>query len=87
MQRTSQRQFEAWKQFYSLRPWGDDWHQTGVMASAAVNPHLPRGKAIKPDKLVPKSWFVRENSVPQTQAEIISVLTQAATNGQQRRKH
>jgi hypothetical protein len=25
-----------------LEPWGDDWLQTGIIASAAVNPHIKR---------------------------------------------
>ena len=31
------RQFSEWLEYYSLQPWGDDWLQTGVIASTVKN--------------------------------------------------
>jgi hypothetical protein len=43
--------FEGWKAAYRVEPWGDDWWQTGVIASAAVNPHIRSTK--KPEDFMP----------------------------------
>jgi hypothetical protein len=44
---------EGWKAAYSVEPWGDDWWQTGVIASAAVNPHIKRSLA--PSEFMPRT--------------------------------
>lgn len=43
--------FEGWKAAYANEPWGDDWWQAGVIASAAVNPHIK--KSMSPEEFMP----------------------------------
>jgi hypothetical protein len=42
MRETPSEVLEGWKAAYAVEPWGDDWWQAGMIAAAAVNPHIKK---------------------------------------------
>lgn len=59
----------AWSRWFS--PLADTWHQTGILASAVLAPHCPRGK-------VPsvKDFMPIEDNTPKHPNQIRDVLEQ-----------
>ena len=49
---TSSACFEGWRAYYRECPFGDDWWQAGVVAAAAVNPHIK--KSMSAEDFIPK---------------------------------
>lgn len=47
MARTPQRVFVQWRKYYELCPFGDDWDQAAVVASASFNPHVRRARKVE----------------------------------------
>lgn len=47
----SAREFREWQAYYRIRPWGDDWVQTGVIAASNFQPWTSR--KVRPDQFVP----------------------------------
>lgn len=47
--------FTLWPAYYLVEPFGDDWLQTGVLATAAVAPYAKRGSRPKPSDFIPST--------------------------------
>lgn len=59
----------AWARWFS--PLADTWHQTGLIASAVLAPHCPRGRVPSAADFIPV-----EDKVPQHPNQIRDVLEQ-----------
>jgi hypothetical protein len=46
-------EFEEWKAYYRVEPFGDDWQQAGTIAAATVNTWSKR--KVKPEQFIPKT--------------------------------
>lgn len=51
MKHTPSEVLEGWKAYYGVEPFGDDWWQAGVIASATANPHIK--KSLAPADFIP----------------------------------
>lgn len=63
---TSSACFEGWRAYHKECPFGDDWWQTGVIAAAAVNPHIKKSMSAEdfipkyrpPETITPEQWLM-----------------------------
>lgn len=59
--RMSSRELSEWMAFYELEPFGNDWHQTGTIASVIANVNRDPKKRATP--------FEAEDFIPRKAAE------------------
>lgn len=50
----SAREFAEWQEYYKIEPFGDDWLQAGVTASAIANSSPWVRKRVKPGDFIPR---------------------------------
>lgn len=67
------RELSEWMAVHRFfMPLPDSWHETGVIASATLAPHMPKGRHAKP------SDFVPTEKPPQHQSQIELQLRELA---------
>jgi len=66
------REFSAWIAWSRwFQPLDDSWVQTGMVASAVLAPHCPRGKTPSVDDFIPV-----EEKAPKHPTQILAILEQ-----------
>lgn len=72
-QEVDSREFERWKRYYEIEPWGEEPtnYRMGILR-ADLNV-LHGGKPIKPEKLAPK--FGKHAPQPQSGREMMAILS------------
>lgn len=79
------RQFEEWKAFWELEPWGDEWRQTGVQAAASVQPWSK--KPVDPETYMPPTRGAKFGKAASVWNKVTTFLTRKkeALGGNRRR--
>lgn len=61
--------------YYNNWPYGDDWHQAGIVAWASAAPHVR--KRVQPEDFMPTTTKVkRPRQTPQQMAAVLNMLAQ-----------
>ncbi len=70
-------QFDEWVEFYSLKPWGDDWLQAGLIASTVHNEIMVTASAFGGSKVSEKDLAKPQDFMPRVakQAEKKTALS------------
>jgi hypothetical protein len=80
LQRMDSRELVDWIAYWQLEPWGEERAdlRAGIVASAATNVWVKKGKRTKPQDFVPR--YGPEPGTPtQPQSEMVRIFKQAAS--------